>query len=81
MDFLESALRSSLLKDGAHLLGDLLNDPLYKGRQEALPGEKCYRDRAKTVETLFGGDPAFARLLHGGRWRKPRSAGRKPRPH
>jgi len=54
MDFLESALRSALLKDGAHLLEDLLNDPLYKERQEALPGEKCYHDRAKTVETLFG---------------------------
>lgn len=55
MDFLESALRSALLKDGAHLLEDLLNDPLYKGReQEARPGEKRYRDRAKTVETLFG---------------------------
>ena len=54
MDFLESALRSALLKDGAHLLEDLLNDALYKERQEALPGEKCYRDRAKTVETLFG---------------------------
>ena len=54
MDFLESALRSALLKDGAHLLEDLLNDALYKERQEALPGEKCDRDRAKTVETLFG---------------------------
>jgi len=55
MDFLESALRSALLKDGAHLLEDLLNDPLYKGReQKALPGEKCYRNRAKTVDTLFG---------------------------
>lgn len=55
MDFLESALRSALLKDGAHLLEDLLNEPLYKGQeQEARPGEKCYRDRAKTVETLFG---------------------------
>ncbi len=54
MDFLESALRSALLKDGAHLLEDLLNDPLYKERQEALPGEKCYHDRAKTVKTLFG---------------------------
>lgn len=55
MDFLESALRSALLKDGAHLLEDLLNDPLYQGQeQEALPGEKCYRNRAKTVETLFG---------------------------
>ena len=55
MDFLESALRSALLKDGAHLLEDLLNDPLYKGQeQEALPGEKCYRNRAKTVDTLFG---------------------------
>ncbi len=54
MDFLESALRSALLKDGAHLLEDLLNDPFYKGCQEARPGEKCYRDRAKTVETLFG---------------------------
>jgi hypothetical protein len=55
MDFLESALRSALLKDGAHLLEDLLNDPLYKGQeQEALPGERWYRDRAKTVETLFG---------------------------
>ncbi len=54
MDFLESALRSALLKDGAHLLEDLLNDPLYKGHQEGLPGEKCYRDRPKTVETLFG---------------------------
>ncbi|MFA6271376.1 MAG: hypothetical protein WC657_09320 [Candidatus Paceibacterota bacterium] len=59
MDFLESALRSALLKDGAHLLEDLLedllNDPLYKGQeQEVRPGEKCYRDRAKTVETLFG---------------------------
>ena len=55
MDFLESALRSALLKDGAHLLEDLLNDPRYKGQeQEARPGEKCCRDRAKTVETLFG---------------------------
>ncbi len=55
MEFLESALRSALLKDGAHLLEDLLNDPLYKGQeQDARPGEKCYRDRAKTVETLFG---------------------------
>ena len=55
MDFLERTLRSALLKDGAHLLEELLNDPLYKGReQEALPGEKCYRNRAKTVETLFG---------------------------
>ena len=55
MDFLESVLRSALLKDGAHLLEDLLNDPLYKGQErEARPGEKCYHDRAKTVETLFG---------------------------
>lgn len=53
-DFLETALRSALLKDGVHLLEDLLNDPLYKGHSKALPGEKCYRDRAKTVETLFG---------------------------
>ena len=34
MDFLESALRSALLKDGAHLLEDLLNDPLYKGQEQ-----------------------------------------------
>ena len=55
MDFLENALRSALLKDGAHLLEDLLNDPLYQGRGQATrPGEKCYRDRPKTVETLFG---------------------------
>jgi len=55
MDFLEGALRSALLKDGAHLLEDLLNDPLYRGsEQQARPGERRYRDRAKTVETLFG---------------------------
>ena len=55
MDFLESSLRCVLLKDGAHLLEDLLNDPLYQGQeQEARPGEKRYRYRAKIVETLFG---------------------------
>jgi len=39
MDFLESALRSALLKDGAHLLEDLLNDPLYKGREHAIASQ------------------------------------------
>lgn len=55
LDFLENTLRSALLKDGAHLLEDLLNDPLYQGGpQDHRSGEKCYSDRPKTVETLFG---------------------------
>ena len=54
MDFLESSLRCVLLKDGAHLLEDLLNDPLYQGQeQEARPGEKRYRYQAKIVEHKY----------------------------
>jgi len=55
LDFVEETLRRALLKDGAHLLESLLNDPLYRG--EATPaglGEKHYRGRAKNAETLFG---------------------------
>jgi len=51
----EGALRQALLKDGARLLEDLLNDPLYQEKEpQARPGEKRYRGRPKTVETLFG---------------------------
>ena len=46
--------RCALLKDGAHLLEDLLNDPLYQGQeQEARPGEKRYRYQAKIVEHKY----------------------------
>lgn len=52
---MEGALRQALLKDGARLLEDLLNDPLYQEKEpQARPGEKRYRGRPKTVETLFG---------------------------
>lgn len=52
---LEAGLREALFRDGARMIESLLNDPLYRGSApRVLPGEKRYRGRGKTVETLFG---------------------------
>jgi hypothetical protein len=53
---LETGLRAALLKDGCGLLQELLDYSagLFDCSTEALPGEKVYRHRSRTVETVLG---------------------------
>ncbi len=53
---METGLRAALLKDGCGLLGELLeySAGLLDSSTEPLPGEKVYRHRARTVETVLG---------------------------
>ncbi len=55
MEWVEFGLREAMQKDGRSLLEGLLNDPaLAVPADRALPGETCYRNRPKVIETLFG---------------------------
>lgn len=51
----EMGLREALLKDGRRLLEQLLNDPqLPVPQNQGKTGEKCYPDRLREVQTVFG---------------------------
>ncbi|MEI6350857.1 MAG: hypothetical protein WCP06_07100 [Verrucomicrobiota bacterium] len=55
MEWLEFGLREAMQRDARSLLERLLNDPaLAVPNDHALEGERCYRKRAKVIETLFG---------------------------
>ncbi len=55
MEWLEFGLRAAMQKDARSLVEGLLNDPaLAVSKDRAFAGEKCYRNRSKVIETLFG---------------------------
>jgi hypothetical protein len=55
MEWLEFGLRAAMQKDARSLVEGLLNDPaLAVPKDRAFAGEKCYRNRSKVIETLFG---------------------------
>lgn len=55
LEWIEIGLREALSKDARGLLSALLNDPQLKVKEDtSRPEEKCYRQRSKVVETLFG---------------------------
>jgi len=55
MEWLEFGLRAAMQKDARSLVEGLLKDPtLAVPNDRALKGEKCYRNRSKVIETLFG---------------------------
>jgi len=55
MEWLEFGLRAAMQKDARSLVEGLLNDPaLAVPEDRAFAGEKCYRNRSKVIETLFG---------------------------
>ena len=55
MEWLEFGLRAAMQRDARSLLERLLNDPsLSMPNDHSMDGERCYRDRAKVIETLFG---------------------------
>ena len=54
-DWVETGLRTALLRDGRRLLEDLLNDPTLPLPDDASrPGEKCTAAVSRAIETLFG---------------------------
>lgn len=55
LEFIENGLRKAVHRDAAAMLQTVLNDTRHQGApEESLPGEKRYRHRARSVETLFG---------------------------
>jgi len=55
MEWLEFGLRAAMQRDARALLERLLNDPaLSVPNERSMEGERCYRNRTKVLETLFG---------------------------
>ena len=55
MEWLEFGLREAMQRDARSLLERLLNDPaLAVANDHAMEGERCYRNRPKVIDTLFG---------------------------
>ena len=55
MEWMEFGLRAAMQREARSLLEGLLNDPaLAVANDHAMEGERCYRNRAKMIETLFG---------------------------
>ncbi len=66
MEWLEFGLREAFRKDAQSILGGLLNDPqLAVANDRAMDGERCYRQRAKTIQTLFGPVEVRRNYYHG----------------
>ena len=56
LEAVELGLREALFKDGRRLLEQLFDQPgLQMPDNGRRPGEKCHPDRAKDIDTLFGG--------------------------
>jgi hypothetical protein len=67
MEWIELGLRAAMQKDARSLVEGLLNDPaLAVSEDRALPGEKCYRNRSKVIETLFGPVQLQRNYYYGG---------------
>jgi hypothetical protein len=55
MEWLEIGLRQAMQKDARALIEGLLNgSAMAVANDHAMEGERCYRNRAKVIETLFG---------------------------
>ena len=55
LEAVELGLREAITKDARRLLEGLYQDPdLTMPNHTGRPGEKCHRERAKDVETIFG---------------------------
>ncbi len=55
LEAVELGLRQALLKDGRHLLEQLLqNAEAHLADNTSRPGERCHPDRPKPVQTIFG---------------------------
>jgi hypothetical protein len=66
MEWLEMGLRQAMQKDACALIAGLLNDPdIVVANDHALEGERCYRNRSKAIETLFGPVEVCRNYYHG----------------
>jgi len=66
MEWLEFGLREAIQKDGRAIIEGLLNDPvLVVANDHAVEGERCYRNRHKVIETIFGAVEVRRNYYHG----------------
>jgi hypothetical protein len=66
MEWVEFGLREALQRDARSLLEGLFKDPaLAVANDHAREGEKCYRNRSKVIETLFGPVEVLRNYYHG----------------